>query len=202
MRSLFKTTAGKATCCAILLVALIVPSTAFVNAGSSDTQSVRTEQVTTTTIDPGPSQEDIDKLNTAIWVNKTNETILWIELTNQKIWIDNTNARLAAEEAARERKAEQASRQAAPRASANTPGNGRCGGNLPPCCVMQRESGGNITAQNPTSSASGKWQVISSTWNGYMGYPSAASAPEWVQDQFAAQLWAGGAGSGHWGGGC
>jgi hypothetical protein len=67
---------------------------------------------------------------------------------------------------------------------------------------MQRESGGNTHAQNPTSSASGKWQFINSTWNGYGGYPTAASAPESVQDAKAAELWAGGAGAGHWGGGC
>jgi hypothetical protein len=87
-------------------------------------------------------------------------------------------------------------------AAINTPGNGRCGGNLPPCCVMNRESGGNIHAQNPSSSASGKWQFIDSTWNGYGGYAHASDAPESVQDAKAAQLWSGGSGSGHWGGGC
>ena len=35
---------------------------------------------------------------------------------------------------------------------------------------MMRESGGDIRAQNPTSSASGKWQFIASTWAGYGGY--------------------------------
>ena len=63
---------------------------------------------------------------------------------------------------------------------------------------MMCESKGNIRAQNPTSSASGKWQVINSTWNGYGGYATAASAPESVQDAFARQLYAGGAGRGHW----
>jgi hypothetical protein len=77
-------------------------------------------------------------------------------------------------------------------------GSGRCGGDLPPCSVMQRESGGNIRAQNPSSSASGKWQFIDSTWNGYGGYASAADAPEAVQDAKARELWAGGAGCGHW----
>ncbi len=144
---------------------------------------------------------NVKKLNETLWINKTNEKILYTELARQEA------ARQA--EIARQQKAAQAAKQAkinqqqsAPRISSNTPGNGQCGGNLPPCCVMNRESGGNITAQNPTSSASGKWQFLSSTWGNYMGYPTAASAPEWVQDKRAAELWAGGAGASHWGGGC
>jgi hypothetical protein len=34
---------------------------------------------------------------------------------------------------------------------------------------------------NP-SGAAGKWQIMPGTWNGFMGYASAADAPEWVQD--------------------
>ncbi len=79
---------------------------------------------------------------------------------------------------------------------------GACGGNLPPCCVMMRESRGNPTAVNPSSGASGKWQFMSGTWANYKGYPTAAAAPEAVQDERAAQIWAGGAGASHWGGGC
>ena len=77
-------------------------------------------------------------------------------------------------------------------------GSGRCGGSLPPCYVMQRESGGSLTARNPSSTASGKWQFLNGTWNGYGGYPTAASAPEAVQDARAAQVWAGGAGCSNW----
>jgi len=77
-------------------------------------------------------------------------------------------------------------------------GSGACGGDLPPCYVMMRESGGNITAQNPVSTASGKWQFIDSTWAGYGGYAKARYAPEHVQDEKARQLWAGGAGCSHW----
>ena len=78
------------------------------------------------------------------------------------------------------------------------PSTGRCGGDLPPCYVMMRESGGNIRARNPSSSASGKWQFIRSTWAGYGGYAEAYLAPESVQDAKARALWAGGAGCGHW----
>lgn len=66
--------------------------------------------------------------------------------------------------------------------SGSAASSGSCGGELPPCWIMGRESGGNIRAQNPTSSASGKWQILDSTWNGFMGYARAGDAPEWVQD--------------------
>jgi hypothetical protein len=84
------------------------------------------------------------------------------------------------------------------RAIVQVQGSGRCGGNLPPCYVMMRESKGIITARNPSSTASGKWQFLDSTWKGYGGYASAADAPESVQDAYAAQIWAGGAGCSNW----
>jgi hypothetical protein len=81
---------------------------------------------------------------------------------------------------------------------ASEPGNGTCGGNLPPCYVMQRESGGDIRAENPVSTASGKWQFIDGTWGGYGGYSHASDAPEDVQDARAAEVWANGAGCSNW----
>jgi hypothetical protein len=89
-----------------------------------------------------------------------------------------------------------------------------CGGDLPPCWVMDRENpqrdltvynGGahhepGYTGGNPEgdSTASGKWQFLRSTWNGFMGYVNAADAPWEVQDAKARQLWAGGRGCSHW----
>jgi hypothetical protein len=73
-----------------------------------------------------------------------------------------------------------------------------CGGPLPDCSILACESGGNPTAQNPRSSASGLWQFLTGTWNGYGGYPTAADAPPDVQNERAAQVWNGGAGAGHW----
>jgi hypothetical protein len=73
-----------------------------------------------------------------------------------------------------------------------------CGGDLPPCWVLQRESGGSPTAQNPSSSASGLWQFLRGTWAGYGGYVEAWLAPPSVQNEKARLTWAGGSGCFHW----
>lgn len=73
-----------------------------------------------------------------------------------------------------------------------------CGGDLPPCWVLERESHGNPTARNPRSSASGLWQFLDSTWANYGGYPRAYLAPPSVQNEKARLTWAGGAGCRHW----
>jgi hypothetical protein len=82
-------------------------------------------------------------------------------------------------------------------------GSGACGGSLPPCSVMQRESGGDPTAVSPASYCGGrgcygKWQYDPLTWAGYGGYANANLAPESVQDEKARSDWAGGAGCFHW----
>jgi hypothetical protein len=74
----------------------------------------------------------------------------------------------------------------------------QCGGDLPPCYVMERESGGDPTAENPISTASGKWQALDTTWNHWGGYSHASFAPVDVQDAFARWLWDGGRGCSHW----
>lgn len=77
-----------------------------------------------------------------------------------------------------------------------------CGGDLPPCWVLQRESGGNPTAVNPDGcggySCGGLWQFDPRTWDGYGGFAYAQDAPADVQNAKARQLWAGGAGCSHW----
>lgn len=81
---------------------------------------------------------------------------------------------------------------------------GLCGGDLPSCAVLHRESKGDIRIWNgrcyaPTgwrglspcgsSSASGKWQFVRRTWaTCQTGYVNAADAPERVQDDCARHI--------------
>lgn len=86
-----------------------------------------------------------------------------------------------------------------PQGQTTRQGSGECGGDLPPCTVLARESGGDLTIYNTQGSgASGKWQAMPGTWDGYGGYNNAADAPEAVQDAFAAELWNHGLGCAHW----
>ena len=83
-------------------------------------------------------------------------------------------------------------------------GSGACGGSLPPCYVMQRESGGNPRAVSPASYCGGrgcygKWQFDPRTSQG-LGYPGTMDQyPESVQDEAARTLWNGGRGCSHCG---
>ena len=91
---------------------------------------------------------------------------------------------------------------------------GLCGGDLPPCWVRDRESGGDIRIWNGgcyapvgwrgkspcgSSSASGKWQAVRGTWNTCRtGYVNAADAPERVQDDCVRRIFDHGRGASHW----
>lgn len=147
----------------------------------------------------GPTKAEIDQLNRAILTNKLNENA-WIATVQKRQAAEAAAAAAAKAKAdAAAAAAAAAARAAAPKPAPSAgPATGRCGGDLPPCYIMQRESGGSITARNPRSSASGKWQFLDSTWAGFGGYARAYLAPESVQDAKARQLWAGGAGCGHW----
>lgn len=73
-------------------------------------------------------------------------------------------------------------------------GSGRCGGDLPPCWVMMRESRGDPNAFNPTGCSGrgcyGKWQFDPRTGNG--------RGSEAEQDAEARRVWDDGRGCSHW----
>lgn len=75
-------------------------------------------------------------------------------------------------------------------------------------CVRAHESRGDYTAQNPSSSASGAYQFLTSTWRnvsakaGHPGYPRASAAPWWAQDAVAMWLYKNGGRSAWAGTGC
>ncbi len=56
--------------------------------------------------------------------------------------------------------------------------------------IARCESGGDYEAENPTSTASGKYQVLDSTWDGYGGYERASDAPPEVQEAWAREAYA------------
>lgn len=66
-------------------------------------------------------------------------------------------------------------------------------------CIAKYESGGNPRAENPSSSASGLYQFIDSTWRSVTGRSDRASdAPVSVQTAAFYELWDGGRGARHW----
>jgi nucleoid-associated protein YgaU len=54
--------------------------------------------------------------------------------------------------------------------------------------IARCESGGNIRAQNPSSTASGKYQFLDTTWRALGGVGRAKDASEAVQDAMAVKL--------------
>lgn len=123
-------------------------------------------------------QDLADDIARAVWIKRQNDDAFFTEL-----------ARQAAEKA-------QAAKKTSHRGGGGPAryGTGACGGNLPPCWVMMKESGGNINAYNPTgcdgNGCTGKWQCNPNTCSG--------TGTEEEQDAEAAALWDGGKGCWRW----
>ena len=66
-------------------------------------------------------------------------------------------------------------------------------------CIRKWESGGNYSAQNPTSTASGAYQFLDSTWQSVTGLSGRAMnySPS-IQDKAFYKLWNNGRGAGQW----
>lgn len=175
---------------ALSIVLLVACSPA--SADTADAPTQKKEVTTTTEFTPDPS--DVKKLQDEL-DRQAFEKYLFLKYLSTTTTTTTTTVPVTTTTAAPvvENTVPQAPAPAQP-----VSGSGACGGDLPPCYVMMRESGGNITAQNPSSTASGKWQFLDSTWAGYGGYAKARYAPESVQDAKARELWAGGAGCSHW----
>jgi hypothetical protein len=116
-------------------------------------------------------------------------------------WIEGSNARQMELflQAAADNEALQAQQAQSTKAPARTGRGGGSSGACDPGSIVQRESKGDPNAVNPSSGAGGKYQFLPSTWSGYGEYATAQDAPESVQDERFNQVWAGGAGSSHWG---
>ncbi len=144
------------------------------------------------TSDPSPTTEHItrhDELNLPLGTNYT-EFMQDLAIGHGHLYAQNVYAnayldgiRIAEEE-----------RQAA-LAAQRSSGAGWCN----EAGIIARESGGDPTVYNTSGSgASGLYQFMPGTWDGYGGYENAADAPPEVQQQKFNEVWAGGAGSSHW----
>lgn len=216
---------------AILMMAILaMVSIGFASSGASPEETAAPSVVVTTTASTSTTTATPDRLEARVEEVKLasfyaeierqdNERRFYAEIERQKerqrVEIERRRAEQASRATTTTTTTAAATATPAPPASPQAgPSTGRCGGDLPPCYVMTRESRGDIRIWNggchaPTgwsggsspcggSTASGKWQFIRGTWAGYGGYLNAADAPESVQDAKARQLWAGGRGCGHW----
>lgn len=133
----------------------------------------------------------------------TSQTVSFLASYQFQVWVDAEEAQRAADEAAAAEVLRIAQAVTQRPIQPSTPPPTGTSWDTFAACVIAHESGGNPTAANPTSSASGLFQDLDSTWGGYGGYARAADAPVSVQYERNYALWNGGAGAGHWAGtGC
>lgn len=134
----------------------------------------------------------------------TLEATVWKDLSDAFVWIEGVErhqaevaaaeAQAAVDAAAARAAAEEAAARPTTTREASSSGNGVGAQPATPgsyedtlACIKHHESdtSGGYSAQNPNSTASGAYQVLDTTWNGYAGYARAIDAPPEVQDQWA-----------------
>lgn len=128
-----------------------------------------------------PAHTDVEVVNVTAAVARAAEIELWLDTI---LWNDTVrwNAAVKTATAARRASARADGGTARPATRAVVAPSGRCGGALPPCWIMMRESRGLVHIHD------GKWQIIPSTWQNFGGYANAGDAPEAVQDAKAASM--------------
>lgn len=174
-----------ATTFKVALMALVTTLTVTVGlaaCGDIDTTAPNsTTTTTTTTVAPTTTTTTVDPAVIEAWLLAVQEK--------------QEQARVAAEATRQRQQRRTTSTNNARNTGSLTPAQNAC---AIPDYICRRESNMTTNAKNPHSTASGKYQFLDSTWNGYGGYAHASDAPEDVQDRKATELWNGGKGCSHW----
>lgn len=167
---------------ALVPLSLALPALASDAGGDSSETHVAAEEATDL---PESAPFSMEALNTEL-----GKAIEYVAAVERHAEIQ----RQAAEAARRAERARRARTVRSAAASASTPAGGRCGGDLPPCWVMMRESRGDPNAYNPTGCSGrgcyGKWQCDPRTCDG--------TGTEAEQDAEARRVWDNGRGCSHW----
>lgn len=170
----------------VIVCSLVIVAVSVIASVASAETSAKVS-TTTTTLAPATTTTTLDPAAVKAW--------------NEAVWFAAVAENQRQAEAAKKAAAAKATRAKASRSSSSaTPAGLNAAQNACaiPDYICRRESNMTTNAKNPHSTASGKYQFLDSTWNGYGGYAHASDAPEAVQDQKAAELWNNGRGCSHW----
>jgi hypothetical protein len=137
---------------------------------------------TTTTVDNPIDWAKVEQLANAVQANQLNEFYKAAFWHDVKVWVDGL-VKLQQEAAAARHFVHHSSSSSSGCHVALIPASRPCVNSY-----CNRESNMTVNAQNCKSSASGKYQILDSTWNNYGGYQHAKDAPESVQDDKASSM--------------
>ena len=156
----------------ILAAAVFALTGCVANGSDTPTKALPTSTVTTTVATPGPTVTVTPKP-----VVKTKTVKVRVPGPTKTVYVTRSKVRVPLTQSA--------VKHSAPGGAA--------------ACIRKYESGGNYRAQNPSSSASGAYQFLDSTWRAVTGLSGSAKdySPA-TQDSAFFKLWNGGAGAGNW----